>query len=193
MKRLPVFFIAVIIFLTSIIPAGAITCEGNGWINGTKGWSYMTKGTYSDGWNKIDKKWYYFYKDTNLMAHDTIIDGDYIGSDGVWTTNMPDDISKIIENDVEYINSNMKNIEWSFYPVCNIRFKDLSKGSWNVPDIYGNVYWLQGNDMDYMGYFVSGDSVYALGNQGGTDIYKVENNKIVQSIPYNYGGSYKWR
>ncbi|MGN0143905.1 MAG: cell wall-binding protein [Clostridium sp.] len=193
MKKVFIFFIAAAVSLSSTICAGAWTSEGNGWVKGNLGWSYVINGIYLDGWRKIDGKIYYFYKDTNFMAHDTIIDGYYINSDGAVTFNIPDGISKIMKMDLEYINSYFNGRGWSFYSEENVNFKVLCDGKWDVPDINGNVYWIQQGDMDCIGYFVSGDDVYVLGNQGGMDIYKVENNKIVMQIPYNSGISYKWR
>ncbi|HZJ99084.1 MAG TPA: hypothetical protein VFC79_03715 [Tissierellaceae bacterium] len=195
MKRIERFIASIMIMTacTVCIPAYAWTSELNGWINGTKGWSYMINGIYLDGWQKIDGKWYYFYKDTNFMAHDTIIEGYYINSSGVWTQNIPYGISMIMKNDMNYIDSILRCTAWSFYTEENINFKDLCNGNWNVPDIIGNVYWIQDEEIDIMGYFVSCDNVYSLGNQGGMDIYKIEGGRVVQRIPYNYGESYIWR
>lgn len=184
------YFIIIICFITC--PVYACTIQSNGWINGTMGWSYMVDGIYIDGWNNIDGKWYYFYKDTNFMAHDTIIDGYYIDSNGVWKKDMPYPIGQIIKNDMNYLNDRLKNVQWSFYTEENISFRELCNEHWNVPDIYGNVYWIRDGGSDLFGYFVSGDDVYCLSNQGGTDIYKVENGEIIQSIPYKDSGNYEW-
>lgn len=195
MKRIERFIASIMIMTacTVCIPAYAWTSEGNGWIDGTKGWSYMINGVYLDGWQKIDGNWYYFYKDTNFMAHDTIIEGYYINSSGVWTQDIPFGISMIMKNDMNYIESILKDTAWSFYTEENINFKDLCNGNWNVPDIIGNVYWIQDEEIDIIGYFVSGNNVYSLGNQGGMDIYKIKEGSVVQRIPYNNEESYIWR
>ena len=52
---------------------------------------------------------------------------------------------------------------------------------------------LEGSGIDIMGYFVSGNDVYCLGNQGGMDIYKVQCGNVVKRIPYNHETSYRWR
>lgn len=193
MKKIIMAVLSITLTLNCIFPTSAWVKEGNGWINGNKGWSYMTNGIYADGWQKIDGNWYYFYKDTNFMAHDTIIDGYYINSHGIWTENIPYAIAQIMKNDMDYINTTLGSTAWHFYEEENVKFKDLCNGNWNVPDIIGNVYWIQDDEIDIMGYFVGAYDVYSLGNQGGTDIYKVENGKIVERIPYNYGTSYSWR
>ncbi|MEO2740735.1 cell wall-binding protein [Clostridium butyricum] len=195
MRRIQKFIISFFMTITCVttLPAYAWTSEGNGWINGTMGWSYMINGIYSDGWNNIDGEWYYFYKDTNFMAHDTIIDGYYINSDGVWIENAPDPIEQIIKNDKDYLDNTFKDIQWSFYTDENVSLKEICNEYWDVPDIVGNMYWIQDRDIDLLGYFVSGDNVYCLANQGGTDIYKIENGKIIESIPYEISNSYSWR
>ena len=65
MRRIQKFIISFFMTITCVttLPAYGWISEGNGWINGTMGWSYMINGIYSDGWNNIDGKWYYFYKD----------------------------------------------------------------------------------------------------------------------------------
>lgn len=192
MKRILMTVILCVLTLNCSFPVSAWVREGNGWIEGTKGLSYMTDGTYVDGWKYINNKWYYFYDDTNFMAHDTIIDGYYINEDGVWEERIPDKIKMLLNNDSEYIKG-FEHINWTFYEEYNVNFKDLCDGGWNVPDIYGDVYWIQGDGIDYMGYFICEDNVYVLGNQGGMDIYKIKEGKIVETIPYNYGDSWTWR
>ena len=46
------------------------------------------RNSWTTGWAKIDGKWYYFYSD-GYMAHDTIIDGFKLGSDGAWIITQP--------------------------------------------------------------------------------------------------------
>lgn len=192
-KKAFIFFLTAIISCSAAMPAWAWTSEGYGWVKGTLGWSFMIDGIYLDGWRVIEGKAYYFYKDSNFMAHDTIIDGRYINSDGAATSDIPDGISKIMKIDMDYINKHFNNFRWWFYVENNVNFKELCRGNYNVPDINGNIYWLKDDFMDYNGYFVSGDDVYILGNQGGMDIYKIEDNKVVQRIPYILDKSYEWR
>lgn len=70
----------ILVSLLALNPIGASAewkQDSNGWWN-TEGSSW-----WSVGWKEIDGKWYYFGQD-GYMAHDTIIDGYSIGSDGVW-------------------------------------------------------------------------------------------------------------
>ena len=192
MKRLIMLVMIFTLTLNCSLPVSAWTREGNGWIYGSMGWSYMTEGIYADGWKYINDKWYYFYEDTNFMAYDTIIQGYYIDEDGAWEEKVPDKINMILNNDGEYI-KRFQNMNWTFYEEYNVSFKEVCDGGWNVPDIYGDIYWIRGNGIDYMGYFIGEDCLYALGNQGGMDIYKIKDGKVVENIPYNYGNSWSWR
>ena len=48
---------------------------------------------------------------------------------------------------------------------------------------------------DYCGYLVGKDSknVYVIPNQGNMDVYQIQDNKKVKTIPWTGGGkSYKW-
>jgi len=46
---------------------------------------YMSaSGPAMTGWNEINEKWYYFDKDTCIMATDETINGWYVGKDGAW-------------------------------------------------------------------------------------------------------------
>jgi glucan-binding YG repeat protein len=55
------------------------------WIERDRKWYYMTAGgPAATGWQEINGKWYYFYKDTLTMATDTTIESWYVGSDGAW-------------------------------------------------------------------------------------------------------------
>ena len=49
-------------------------------------WYYFSiqDGQMMTGWQKIDGRWYYFYPDNGCMARDTVIDGYYINTEGVW-------------------------------------------------------------------------------------------------------------
>lgn len=37
------------------------------------------------GWLNLDGTWYYL-DDSGVMAHDTLVDGFFLGSDGAWIT-----------------------------------------------------------------------------------------------------------
>lgn len=53
------------------------------WRQDSNGWWNTEGSSWSIGWRQIDGKWYYFGQD-GYMAHDTIIDGYKLGSDGAW-------------------------------------------------------------------------------------------------------------
>ncbi|OOM77603.1 immunoglobulin-like domain-containing protein [Clostridium sp. BL-8] len=53
------------------------------WKQDSNGWWNTEGSSWSVGWKEIDGKWYYFRQD-GYMAHDTVIDGYELGSDGVW-------------------------------------------------------------------------------------------------------------
>lgn len=70
--------------------------EGNSWATGWRNfygqWYYFySDGYVATGWQKLGGSWYYFDKNNYLynggkMQHDTIIDGCYLNSNGVWST-----------------------------------------------------------------------------------------------------------
>ena len=53
------------------------------WKHNNTGWWYRQGESWSIGWKEIDGEWYYFGQD-GYMAHDTVIDGHELGSDGTW-------------------------------------------------------------------------------------------------------------
>lgn len=55
------------------------------WKKSEKQWFYLTSGgTAANGWEEIDGKWYYFDKDTCIMATDMMVGRWYVGPDGAW-------------------------------------------------------------------------------------------------------------
>jgi len=58
------------------------------WKQNNTGWWYTQDNSWITGWKLIDGKWYYFYSD-GYMAHDTIISGFKLGSDGAWINTQP--------------------------------------------------------------------------------------------------------
>jgi 2',3'-cyclic-nucleotide 2'-phosphodiesterase/3'-nucleotidase/5'-nucleotidase len=51
-------------------------------------WYYVDdKGECVTGWQEIGGKWYFFYKDTFLMARNEAIDSYWLGSDGAYDPN----------------------------------------------------------------------------------------------------------
>ena len=76
--------IASLLVVASVLALNPIRVSAS-WRQNSKGWWY-TVDSSATGWMKIDGKWYYFYSD-GYMAHDTIIDGFKLGSDGAWVIN----------------------------------------------------------------------------------------------------------
>ncbi len=72
--------------------------------------------------------------------------------------------------------------------------------SWNIPitDYYQVIGNPKSESLNYeLDYLISTDNkiIISLGpnGQGGFDVYKIENNKIVEVYPYLQGKSIKWR
>jgi hypothetical protein len=88
MKKLKLTkFIASALVIASVLalnPTGASAT----WRQNSTGWWYTVGNSWATGWAKLDGKWYYFYSD-GYMAHDTIIDGFKLGSDGAWVITLP--------------------------------------------------------------------------------------------------------
>lgn len=68
--------------VTTIIVLDPIGAEAE-WKYDKNGSWYTEGNSYATGWRLIDGNWYYFYSN-GYMAHDTIIDGYYLNSNGVW-------------------------------------------------------------------------------------------------------------
>lgn len=96
-------FVAVSLIVASIIALKPIRTNAE-WRKDNKGWWYTEGNSWATGWRKIDSKWYYFGQDGYMeigwlqddngkwyylnndgsMAHDTVIEGYKLGSDGSW-------------------------------------------------------------------------------------------------------------
>ena len=92
--------------IASITVLAAIPLAANAeWRQSNSGWWYSQGGSYATNWTQIDGQWYYFdsngymktgwVKDNGnwyylngdgTMAHDTIIDGYYLNSNGTIST-----------------------------------------------------------------------------------------------------------
>lgn len=97
------------IIATSLITLNPISASAE-WKQDSTGWWYTEGSSWATGWRQIDGKWYYFYSDGyaakgwqkindnwyyfdtdsyfggGAMEHDTIIDGYYLNSNGVWSS-----------------------------------------------------------------------------------------------------------
>lgn len=95
--------------LLALNPIGASAS----WRQNSTGWWYTVGNSWATGWIQIDGKWYYF-SSVGYMAHDTVIDGFKLGSDGSWVstqeaTSTTTDDAKIIDITVgtaqEFVNA----------------------------------------------------------------------------------------
>lgn len=95
--------IAVSLIVASIIVLNPISTKAE-WRKDNKGWWYTEGNSWATGWRKINYKWYYFRQDGYMetgwlqdddgkwyylnedgsMAHDMVIEGYKLGSDGSW-------------------------------------------------------------------------------------------------------------
>ena len=78
------------LLIVGALPAGASAA----WKQDSTGWWYGEGNSYATGWKNINGLWYYFYSGDGkyacsemkgYMAYDTIVDGFYLNSNGVWT------------------------------------------------------------------------------------------------------------
>ena len=86
-KKKLIKVIASTLMLASMFALSPIGASAS-WKQNKTGWWYTTNNSWITGWKLIDGKWYYFYSD-GYMAHDTIISGFKLGSDGAWINTQP--------------------------------------------------------------------------------------------------------
>lgn len=189
-----------VLSLSSVFPK-----EANAeWKQDSKGWWYSDGNSYYTGWKLIDGNWYYFYSDGYMATNDKI--GDYfVNSTGAWTNEITADeaYQLVLNEDGNFITKAY---------ACGSRFADnygeysaqnmpYTGYSWKIPREPVYVFYLQDVDNngevlnDYCGYLVGKDSknVYVIPNQGNMDVYQIQDNKKVKTIPWTGGGkSYKW-
>ncbi|AOR23867.1 right-handed parallel beta-helix repeat-containing protein [Clostridium taeniosporum] len=79
--------LASLLIVTSILTLTPIDASAS-WKQNSIGWWYTIDNSWATGWMKIHGRWYYFYSN-GYMAHDTIIDGFKLGSDGAWIITQP--------------------------------------------------------------------------------------------------------
>ena len=72
--------IASTLVVASILALNPIGASAS-WKQDSNGWWNTEGNSWSIGWKQIDGKWYYFNSD-GYMAHDTLVDGYYVGKDG---------------------------------------------------------------------------------------------------------------
>lgn len=136
------------------------------------------------GWNYINGKWYYFYNSTGYMAHNTFIDGWYVDDNGIWTTEIPYEIERIInivpDSQFIYTCGNYYNCEIVQYYNQNLKY--LCRYGWDVPDVTGTLVCIGYGDE----YFVTDDgTVFKTPHQCNDTVYKYdENGNIVSQYYY---------
>ena len=72
------------------------------WKKDDKGWWYTVNNSYAKGWKEIDGKWYYFYFN-GYMAHDTVINGYKLDSDGSWIISTSNNKIKSTESHISEV------------------------------------------------------------------------------------------
>ena len=181
--------------------------EGDSYVTG---WKYIdndwycfnSDGVIRSGWINDNGNWYFCYAH-GQMAHDTIINGYYLNSDGAWTNReiTADEARKLILHvDSTYIASNPN------YQVST-NYREFSKennlyaGGCNLPSEPMFEFFFD-NENDGLGSYLVGKEskkVYALYCQVGGAVYQIEGNKIVKGFSWieTYGTgrdlTYDWR
>lgn len=79
------------------------------WKRDSHGWWNTEGSSWSIGWKKLDGKWYYFGQD-GYMAHDTIIDGYKLGSDGAWIQGLSNSKKVTANEDKNFDLNGFKNM-----------------------------------------------------------------------------------
>ena len=92
--------IASLLVVASVLTLNPIGASAS-WRQNSKGWWYTVESA-ATGWMKIDGKWYYFYSD-GYMAHDTIIDGFKLGSDGVCILNQETESTRNLDEKIDEV------------------------------------------------------------------------------------------
>lgn len=175
------------------------------WKQNSKGWWFADGNSYYTGWKLIDHNWYYFYSDGYMATNDKI--GNYfVNSTGAWTNAITADeaYQLILNEDGNFITNAFKYGDrfydgYQEYSAANMPY---TGDSWNIPrePVYEftlEVYSLDGSEVlnDECGYLVGKESknVYVIPHQGCMDVYQIQDNKKVKTIPWLGGEkSHKW-
>lgn len=129
--------LVLIITATTLLSVFSIGASAE-WKSDSNGYWYTEGNSWSVGWRQIDGKWYYF-ESNGYMAHDTIIDGYALGSDGAWVIVPPTSSTTITTNNDSYIEnkneSNFSTNETSSLDSVTIYYDD----DYNMLDIASGV------------------------------------------------------
>ena len=189
-----------VLSLVSIFPQGAIA----EWRKDSKGWWYNNGNSYYTGWKHIDSNWYYFYSDGYMATNDKI--GDYfVNSTGVWTNEITAEEAKqlVMNEDRTFINEAYKSGDRLFdlYKEYSKENMPYTGNKWNIPKEPCYEFLLEALDdngevlFDACSYLVGKESknVYVIPNQGCMDIYQIQDDKKVKTIPWRGPeGSHQW-
>lgn len=179
-----------------------------GWVKDSNGTFYCDEnGKMVTGWRDIDNN-RYFFGSNGKMFTDTTIEGNYLGKDGImqkYSVNSFDEARNLImKNDGVYVKQKM-NTNDSIVKLDNFKegyvTKDILQG-WTFPNeeyyfLTLSVYDLSGEELYYnIGLYLVGKEsgkVYVVPFEGGKYSYRIENNSILERIPYENGDCYEWR
>ena len=168
------------------------------WKQDSRGWWYSNGNLYYTGWKLIDNNWYYFYSDGYMAVNDKI--GEYfVNSTGAWTNAITEsEAEQLIWNeDGDYLSTfiNCGGNYIKYEGECNT---EKYYHTWKLPYEDAYEFWICETDYGDVTYaYVVGKeskNVYVFPNQGGSYVYKVQDNKVVSRFrdrvcPYSYG----WR
>lgn len=132
--------------------------------------------------------------------------GDYfVNSTGAWTNSITAEEARqlILNEDGKFIASCEKYGSKLDYNYKEYSASDMpyTGGSWNIPrepvyEFYLRDYDANGEAMeDVCGYLVGKDSknIYVIPHQGCMDVYQIQDNKKVKTIPWTgMGNSHSW-
>jgi hypothetical protein len=164
--------VTIVLVVGSIFTIAPIAASAS-WKQDNYGWWNTEGSSWSVSWRQIDGKWYYFGQD-GYMAHDTVIDGYKLGSDGAWIQSTQNSSSNS-EEDVREIAFNQLIPE----------AKKSIKGTWQdskisiitLDELMGNL-----NDKSYIGkevYRIDFPIEYQLGQNEISVFIGMDNHKLI--------------
>lgn len=190
-----------------------------GWRQDSNGWYYVKKngdretGSATDGWGKIDNKYYYFGQDGYMKtgwvqvrskwyylmpsgekAVNTVINGYVLDVDGAWvspTKESDEARNLILKEDSNYINSLKAKYgrDMILEKGCNLvnSAELLSTNTWNIPaeEVY-RFSLLDSEDNEECLYLVGKTSknIYCIPHSGYVAAYQIKDNQIVKTFEW---------
>ena len=159
--------------LASMLTVNSIRASAE-WKQDSNGWWNTEGSSWSVGWKEIDGKWYYFKQD-GYMAHDTVIDGYELGSDGAWiqaaSNNLSNSKNVTTNEDKTFDINEFKNmLKTNGYPVevrDTLYKENIASKGWKL--VNGNYYYFSFEGALSKDEIVDG---YHLGADGALDTTK---------------------